>query len=246
MIGPLVNSAALAGGSLAGAALGDRIPVNLRTRMPVVFGLASVTLGVVTVVKVQYLPAVILAFLVGTITGELCHLETGITKLAGHARGFVDRLIPPPKTHLTHDQFISTFVALLVLFCISGMGIFGSMNEGMTGDPSLLIVKSILDLFTAAIFATALGYSVAVLALPQLVIQVSLFLLATRLLPLTTPAMIADFTACGGIIMIATGLRVAEIKPFAVANMLPSLFLVMPISALWARFMVPAASFKIH
>ena len=237
MIGPFINSAALAGGSLAGAALSDRIPVNLRTRMPLVFGLASVTLGVVTVVKVQYLPAVILAFLLGTILGELCHLETGITKLAGHARGLVDRLLPAPKAHLSHDQFLSKFVALLVLFCISGMGIFGSMNEGMTGDPSLLIVKAILDLFTAAIFATALGYSVSVLALPQFLIQACLFLLATRILPLTTPAMIADFTACGGILMIATGVRMAEIKPFAVANMLPSLLLVMPISAAWARYL---------
>ena len=182
--------------------------------------------------------AVILAFLLGTILGELCHLETGITKLAGHARSLVDRLVPAPKAHLTHDQFTSKFVALLVLFCISGMGIFGSMNEGMTGDPSLLIVKAILDLFTAAIFATALGYSVAVLAIPQFLIQACLFLLATRILPLTTPAMIADFTACGGILMIATGVRMAEIKPFAVANMLPALFLVMPISAAWARWMV--------
>ena len=238
MLGPIVNSVALAGGSLAGAALGDRVPVNLRVRMPLVFGLAAVALGVVTLVKVQYLPAVILAFLVGTILGECCHLETGITRLAGHARGLVDRLIQPARTQLTHDQFMSTFVALIILFCISGMGIFGSMNEGMTGDPSLLIVKAILDCFTAAIFATALGYPVAVLALPQFLIQAGLFLLAARLLPLLTPAMIADFTACGGIIMIATGVRVAEIKPFAVANMLPALLLVMPISAFWARFMV--------
>jgi uncharacterized membrane protein YqgA involved in biofilm formation len=48
--------------------------------------------------------------------------------------------------------------------------------------------------------------------------------------------MIADFSACGGLILLATGFRIAEIKNFAVANMLPALFLVLPISALWARF----------
>jgi len=125
-----------------------------------------------------------------------------------------------------------------VLFCASGTGIFGAMNEGMTGDYSLLMVKSFLDLFTAAIFATALGYTVATLAIPQFIIQAALFFLAVKILPLTTPMMIADFSACGGLIMVATGFRIAGIKNFAVANMLPALFLAMPISALWLRFFV--------
>lgn len=78
----------------------------------------------------------------------------------------------------------------------------------------------------------------ATLAIPQFIIQGSLFLLATKILPMTTPFMIADFSACGGLIMVATGFRIAGIKPFAVANMLPALFLAMPISAMWVRFFV--------
>jgi uncharacterized membrane protein YqgA involved in biofilm formation len=105
----------------------------------------------------------------------------------------------------------------------------------MTGDSSLLLVKSLLDLFTAAIFATGLGASVAALCIPQLAVQGILFLLATRLLPLTTPHLVADFSAVGGLLMIATGFRIAGIKPFAVANMLPALFIAMPITALWLR-----------
>jgi len=190
------------------------------------------------VVKVKFLPAVILALLLGTIIGELLHLEDGITKLASRTRGFIDKLAKPADTNLTQEEFLGKFVAILVLFCASGTGIFGAMNEGMTGDTSLLIVKSFLDLFTAAIFATALGYSVATLAIPQFLIQGGLFLLAARILPMTTPLMIADFSACGGLIMVATGFRIAGIKPFAVANMLPALFIAMPISALWVRFMV--------
>ena len=54
-------------------------------------------------------------------------------------------------------------------------------------------------------------------------------------MPLTTPAMLADFSACGGIIMLATGLRICGIKIFPIVNMLPALILVMPVSALWAR-----------
>ena len=237
MIGPFVNGASVVVGSLSGAFLGDKISENLRTKMPLVFGLASMGLGIAMVVKVKYLPAVILALLVGTLIGELIHLETWVQKIAARTKGFIESFAKPPEG-LTQEQFLEKFVAILVLFCASGTGIFGAMNEGMTGDYSLLIVKSFLDLFTAAIFATALGYTVATLAIPQFAIQASLFFLAIKILPMTTPAMIADFSACGGLIMVATGLRIAGIKPFAVANMLPALFLAMPISALWVRFFV--------
>lgn len=53
---------------------------------------------------------------------------------------------------------------------------------------------------------------------------------------MTTPAMIADFTACGGMIMLATGFRISGIKSFPIGNMLPALVLVMPISYLWSTF----------
>jgi uncharacterized membrane protein YqgA involved in biofilm formation len=235
MIGPFVNGASVIAGSVSGAVLGNRISENLRTRMPMVFGVASMGLGIAMVMKVKTLPAVILALLLGTLFGELVHLETGIQKIAAKTKGFVEKFAKPAEG-LTQAEFLEKFVAVLVLFCASGTGIFGAMNEGMTGDYSLLTVKSFLDLFTSAIFATGLGLSVATLAIPQFAIQGSLFLLATKILPLTTPVMIADFSACGGLIMLATGLRIAGIKPFAVANMLPALFIAMPLSALWLRF----------
>jgi uncharacterized membrane protein YqgA involved in biofilm formation len=234
MIGPLVNGASIVVGGLAGASLGKRIGENLRTRLPLVFGVASLGLGVAMVVRVRTLPPVVLALLLGTIIGELLHLEDGIQRLAARAKWLVERFARPPEG-LTEDEFIEKFVALLVLFAASGTGVFGALSEGMTGDSSLLLVKSLLDLFTAAIFATGLGASVAALCLPQLAVQGILFLLATRLLPLTTPHLVADFSAVGGLIMIATGFRIAGIKPFAVANMLPALFIAMPITALWLR-----------
>ena len=110
------------------------------------------------------------------------------------------------------------------------------MQEGISGDATILITKSILDLFTAIIFATELGLSVMLIAIPQIAIQSSLFFGAILLLPLITPAMQADFSACGGIVMLATGLRICGIKIFPIVNMLPALILVMPFSALWAHF----------
>lgn len=96
-----------------------------------------------------------------------------------------------------------------------------------------MLSKSFLDLFTAAIFATALGYIVVTVAIPQFIIQFSLFLSAGFILPLVNEHLIGDFSALGGIIMLVTGFRICGIKSFPVANMLPGMILVMPISSLW-------------
>jgi len=145
-------------------------------------------------------------------------------------------VLPAPEGELSKQDFLEKFVAILVLFCASGTGIFGAMHEGMTGDPSILYIKAILDLFTSAIFATALGYAVATIFVPLLVVQVGLAMLATVILPMTNPTMMADFSAAGGLIMLATGLRICGIKSFPVANMLPALILIMPFSYLWATY----------
>ena len=78
----------------------------------------------------------------------------------------------------------------------------------MTGDASILISKSILDFFTAMIFSCSLVYIVSMIAIPQFIVFFLLFLSGGIILPLTTKAMIGDFKACGGFLMIATGFLV--------------------------------------
>lgn len=235
MIGPYINGAALFVGSVTGALVGPKLNANIRTQMPMVFGCASIALGIAMVVKVKFLAPVILALVLGSLIGETIRLEALIQKLAGKTRNWLAK-ISPPTDELSPEEFLDKFVALLVLFCMSGTGIYGSMSEGMTGDPTLLIVKSILDFFTAPIFASTMGLSVGILVIPQFVIQSLLYLGASLILPLATPDMLADFSACGGIVMLATGFRICGIKQFPVASMIPALFIVMPFSWMWATF----------
>ncbi len=104
----------------------------------------------------------------------------------------------------------------------------------MSGDITILVSKSILDFFTAAIFAASLGYAVSIIAIPQFIIFFILFLLARFILPFTTPSMISDFKACGGFLMLATGFRMVKLKMFPIAEMIPAMILVMPLSWLWS------------
>lgn len=232
LIGPFVDGASVAVGGIVGAFLGPRIPERLRTSIPLTLGIASSALGVLLIVKVHAMPAVVLALTLGAIIGELIYLEKGIGKAAASTRGLIERILPSPQG-LSQEEFLNRFVAIVVLFCASGTGIFGSMHEGMTGDPSILYIKTILDLFTAAFFATSLGYAVAVICIPQVIIQVVLALLAKQILPMTDAAMVADFSAVGGVIMFCTGFRITGMKNFPIANMLPALVIAMPISHYW-------------
>ncbi|GGD23187.1 MULTISPECIES: DUF554 domain-containing protein [Franconibacter] len=234
--GPFINAAAVLLGGVLGAALSQRLPERLRTSMPSVFGLASMGIGILLVVKCANLPVMVLSTLLGALIGELCYLEGGISKAVKNASHIAQRLRPGKKANPAQESYVQNFVAIIILFCASGTGIFGAMREGMTGDNSVLIAKAFLDFFTATIFATSLGIAVASIAAPMLLIQLTLAYCAVFILPLTTPAMMADFTATGGLLLLATGLRICGIKMFAVVNMLPALLLSMPVSALWTHF----------
>lgn len=80
---------------------------------------------------------------------------------------------------------------------------------------------------------------VAAVALPQCVIFLAIFAAAKFIFPLTTPDMIADFKACGGFLLLATGFRIAKIHNFPVADMIPAMVLVMPVSWFWGNVVVP-------
>ncbi len=108
--------------------------------------------------------------------------------------------------------------------------------SGMTGDHSILLAKSILDFPTALIFSCTLGMVVSLIAVPQFIIFMALYLV---IYPLCTPVMINDFKACGGILLLATGFRMIKVKEFPVADMIPAMVLVMPVSYLWSNYIVP-------
>jgi uncharacterized membrane protein YqgA involved in biofilm formation len=194
---------------------------------------SSMAKGVEMIAKVCLLPAVILAMLLGCILGELFKIENKIESPALRINAAIQKTFPFKNKAENEVAYRRDFVSVLVLFSASGTGIFGAMNEGITHDSAVLISKAFLDFFTAAIFAASLGLIVSVTVVPQFVILITLYYLGRFILPITTPELIADFSACGGIIILATGFRICGIKRFPIANMLPALVMVMFISYYW-------------
>ena len=188
------------------------------------------------------MPAVIFSIVIGTGIGLAIHLGEKINAGAGAMQRVISKFIKNSNSELSEDEFMNTLVTIIVLFCASGTGIYGSIVSGMSGDHSVLISKSILDLFTAAIFACSLGMVVCMIAIPQVIIFLILFFAATAIFPLTTPGMINDFKACGGFLMLATGFRMVKLKNFPTADMIPAMVLIMPMSWFWVTYVLPLVS----
>jgi len=237
MIGIIANILCVFIGGIIGAAFGKKLPDELKTKINSVFGICSMAMGISSIILMKNMPAVILAMILGTALGSCIHLGELIQKGGLALQKPITKLV---KTNNSDSaEFQSLLVTTIVLFCSSGTGIYGSLVAGMTGECTILLSKSILDLFTAIIFACTLGYVTALIAIPKTIIFFTLFFIAKLIFPHTTPNMICDFKACGGFILIATGFRIARIKEFSIADMIPAMILTFPLSWLWESFIVP-------
>ena len=191
------------------------MPERLSRYLPDAFGLSAILMGIYLMQNTEQLAAVVLALIVGAAMGELLQLESRLTS----ALCAIGNKFPA----ISHGDHASELISLIVLFCFSGTGIFGAMNEAITGDHTILLSKSILDFFTAMIFGTSLGGIVALVAAPQAAVGLALFAGASYIVPMISSAMMADFKGYGGVITLATGLKILKIKEFRVFNMLPGL-----------------------
>jgi len=111
------------------------------------------------------------------------------------------------------------------VFCIGPMAILGSIQDGLTGDYTLLAIKATMDGFAALAFASTLGPGVIFSALTVLVYQGALTLGAGWASVVLTDPMIAEMTATGGVLMLALGLGLLEIKQIRAGNLLPAIVL---------------------
>lgn len=237
--GIIINALAVATGGILGAFLGDRLTADFKEKLNMIFGCCSFAMGISSICLMENMPAVVFSVIIGTVIGLAVHLGEWIQKGAVLMQRGIARFIKNNHSSLSAEEFHSTLITIIVLFCASGTGIYGSIVAGMNGDHSILIAKSVLDLPTALIFACSLGAVVSFIAIPQFLIFFLLFLLAGVIYPMTTPSMINDFKACGGILLFATGFRMIKVKEFPIADMIPSMVLVMPVSWFWVNYVMP-------
>lgn len=241
-IGVITNVLAVVVGGIIGTVIGPRLSPHIKEGLNTIFGVCAMAMGISSIVLMENMPALVLSVIAGACIGLAIHLGDRITAGAMHMQRLISRVMGDKMmsgSTMDREEYELTLVTVIVLFCASGTGIYGSIVSGMTGDHSILFAKSILDLPTALIFSCALGGVVAFIAIPQLIIFLLLFLLAGTIYPYCTPYMINDFKACGGVLLLATGFRMIRVKEFPIADMIPAMILVMPVSYAWVTYILP-------
>ena len=239
-IGIIANCLGVIIGGIIGSLIGPQLTESFKANLNLVLGACAMTMGISSITMMKNMPAVILAVISGTVIGLAIHLGSLIQKMGMGMERIISKVIPGQNEK--GEDYQSVLVTAIVLFCASGTGIYGSITAGMTGDHSILLAKTVLDFVTAIIFACVLEMVTCAIAVPQFIIFMALFLLAGVIYPLCTETMICDFKACGGVLLIATGFRMMKLKEFPIADMIPAMVLVMPLSHLWVTYVLPFVS----
>jgi uncharacterized membrane protein YqgA involved in biofilm formation len=229
MTGTLINVATVLIGGGLGILVGARLPERVRQTIVSGLGLFTAAYGIQMFLKTENAIIVLGSLLLGGLLGEWWGIETGLQRLgAGLERRFTSQEKETSQADIdTIDlgsRFIRGFLTASLVFCVGPMTILGSIQDGLTGDFQLLAIKSILDGFAALAFASSLGTGVLFSTVVILGYQGGISMLAAQAQAITTPEMLAEMTAAGGVILLGIAVSsLLELKPIRVGNFLPAL-----------------------
>jgi uncharacterized membrane protein YqgA involved in biofilm formation len=224
MKGTLVNTSTVILGSVLGLLIGARFSEKIRTIVMHALGLSTLLIGFQMAFKTESILLIIGSLALGGIIGELIKLEEGLENLGE----FIKR-----KVKSKSGNFVLGFVTSSLVFCIGPMTVVGSIQDGVTGDASVLYAKSLLDGFASVVFASSLGVGVIFSALTVLIFQGGLTLLGGELSFLLRPEVLNELIATGGLIIVGIGIYLLGIKRIKVGNFLPALVVAVVLALLF-------------
>lgn len=235
-IGTLVNvTTVLAGGSL-GLLFGERLPGAMSDITMQALGGVTLVLGMQMALEASsgaQMIMVLLALVAGSLLGEWADIEGVMNRLGSSLER---RFIRTTQDERGGVHFVQAFVSASLLFCVGPMAILGSLQDGLQGDPSLLFTKATLDGIASFALAAALGPGTLVSALPILVYQGGLTLLAGTAKAVLHEPVISTLTVTGGIMIVAIAINLWKLTHLRVGNMLPALLVSAVAAAVAGRY----------
>ena len=227
-IGTIVNVAAVIIGSLIGLITGRAIPEKLRDSLMKALGVAVMFIGIGSTLAemltigeggrlgTQGIVLMIFSLVIGTVLGEIIDIEEKLERLG-------DR-IKKLKLFRNAGTFTEGFVTSTLLISVGAMAIVGSIRDGISGDPTMLYSKSILDFVSTMVFASTLGVGVVFSAFPMGIYQGAITVLAALLGEHFMPdSMVSDLSLVGSVLIFCIGINMFFGKKVKVGNMLPAL-----------------------
>lgn len=229
--GTITNVVTVLVGSGLGMLIGHRLPARVRSIVTTALGLVTLLIAadaatdvaapeLVDAVGTAAPTLVVLGSLVlGGIVGSLLRLEARLERFGG----WMQARLSPSGAGETRERFIEGFVLSSLVFCSGPLTILGSINEGLGRGADQLLLKSMLDGFAALAFAASFGMGVMLSALSVALIQGALTGVGVLLGDALPDPHLFALTATGGLVLIGVAVRLLDLKPIPVVDLLPAL-----------------------
>ncbi len=227
-LGTIINVAAIVIGGLLGMLFGRFIGDRHRDSLCKACGLAVIFIGAAGTFKGMFSVEdgnivyggdflIIGCLALGALIGEWIDIEGGFERFGAFLK---------EKTHSTEDgNFIEGFLSATFTVCIGAMAIVGSINDGLYGDCTVLVTKSILDFIILMVMAASLGKGTIFSAIPVAVLQGGVTALAVFIKPILTENALLYLSVVGNILIFCVGINLVFGKKIKVANLLPAIVL---------------------
>lgn len=219
MFGTIVNFFAIIVGSLIGILFHERINQDIAYSLFKVIGLCVIYLGIIGLVKVENPMVIIISMALGTLIGEVIHIEKKLEIMSDKIELLVNKYYK--------GKIKDGFLTATLLFCIGSMAIIGTIESTLSNNHDTLYAKSILDGITSVIFASTMGLGVMLSSFSVLLYQGSISLLANFIKPLVTavPETIPMISGVGSLMIMGLGINMVFNLKLKISNMLPSIFI---------------------
>ena len=226
MTGAIINTAAIIAGGLCGHLFGKLLKERHQETLTMACGVGTLFLSVAGAMNYMLhndlLPGggsmlIIACLALGGLIGEILNIENWFERFGEWLK---------KKTGNAKDkQFVNGFVTASLTVCIGAMAIMGSIQDGISGDWSTLGAKSILDLVIVMVMTCSMGKGCAFSAIPVLLWEGGLTLLATVIKPILTEAALGYLSLVGSVLIFCVGVNLVWGKKIRVANLLPAVIL---------------------
>lgn len=228
LLGTVVNAIAVLIGGAVGLKMGQRISERFRHHILTGIGLFTLILGIRMALASNSLPTILISLIVGGMLGHAINIDH-------HLHCFSEWIAGDSETAEGSNSFSQSFVAASLVFCAGPLTVVGSILDGVTGDFQPLLMKSVLDGFTAMAMCASLGvgviYSVATIIVFQGGISLGAMSLSFFIGNFSADSQpIIELGAVGGLLIFAIGLNILQIKDINVANFLPAIVIAPAIS----------------
>lgn len=229
-IGTIVNMIAILIGSTIGMFLQNGLKERYRNTIMTALGLATIFIGVTGALSgiytiengklsTNHIMLMIISLTLGGFIGEFINVEARLERLGELCK----------KTFKVSgekgENFVEGFVNSSLLVCVGAMAIIGSLQDGLTGDASMLFAKSILDGIAMIIFASTLGIGVYFSAIPLGIYQGGITLSAKWIQPYLSDQLISNISFVGSILIFAIGINLIFGKKIKTGNLLPAILI---------------------